>query len=162
MVEGQTVQIQMVDNSDKVRKAFAANLEKALTICGGTAEGYAKDEINGDYGSPRRVDTGLLHNSITYGLAGESPNIGQYSGDRPRSAGGAVPSGSYSGTLPADNSEHVSSAYVGTNVEYAPYIHEGFDLPSGGHVSPNRFIRNALGNNVDKYKGIIEKALSEI
>lgn len=59
-----------VDNTDKVAEEFVAACKRALEICGGKAETYAK--IN----CP--VRTGNLRNSITHDVAkdGKSVTIG--------------------------------------------------------------------------------------
>ena len=46
------------------------------------------------------------------------------------------------------------SAYVGTNVEYAIYVHEGTRK-----MAPNRFLKNAVMKNREEYKGIAESYL---
>ena len=43
---------------------------------------------------------------------------------------------------------------VGTNVEYAIYVHEGTRK-----MLPNRFLRNGIVNNKDEYKEVLEKCL---
>lgn len=48
------------------------------------------------------------------------------------------------------------AAYVGTNVEYAIYVHEGTRK-----MAPNRFLKNAVVNNVDEYKAIVEQELKK-
>lgn len=46
------------------------------------------------------------------------------------------------------------AAYVGTNVEYAPYVEYGtYKMPS------RPFLRNAVANYSDDYKKIIEEGL---
>lgn len=46
------------------------------------------------------------------------------------------------------------AAYVGTNVEYAPYVEYGtYKMPS------RPFLRNAISNYIDEYKKIIEDGL---
>lgn len=134
--------VRMVDNSEKVKNNVGLLTEQALTIVGGLVESYAKLELERN---PHRVDTGLLRNSITYALAGEPTAISGYSGDRPSQYknDNVVPTGTYSGTAPADNDKkNKHTVYVGTNVEYAPYVHEGTT-----RMSPNHFLRNACQNN---------------
>lgn len=46
------------------------------------------------------------------------------------------------------------TAYIGTNVEYAGYVHEGT-----GRMTPNRFLKNAIDRNKAEYKAIIESFL---
>ena len=50
--------------------------------------------------------------------------------------------------------EDGDTAVISTNVEYAIYVHEGTRK-----MAANRFIRNGITNNMDEYKGIVEKCL---
>jgi HK97 gp10 family phage protein len=61
-------------------------------------------------------------------------------------------SGTYSGTAPNDP-DNKKAVYIGTNVEYAGYVHEGTDK-----MAPNRFLKNAL----EKNKGELEKIISDV
>lgn len=108
------------DHSDEAKKAMSDAIAAALTACGLKAEEYAKREINGEFGAPRRVDSSNLKNSISNAV---------------RKSENAV--------------------YIGTNVEYAPYVHEGTYK-----MAPNRFLRNAVERNADEYKKIIKDATS--
>jgi HK97 gp10 family phage protein len=47
------------------------------------------------------------------------------------------------------------AVYIGTNVEYAIYVHEGTS-----RMEPNRFLKNAVARNKDQIKDYIKKALS--
>lgn len=47
-----------------------------------------------------------------------------------------------------------SSAYIGTNVEYAPYVELGTHK-----MAARPFLRNAIANYGDDYKRIIEEGL---
>ena len=47
-----------------------------------------------------------------------------------------------------------TSVAVGTNVEYAEYVHEGTQ-----RMAPNRFLKNAVEKNANEYKEIAEKWL---
>lgn len=50
-----------------------------------------------------------------------------------------------------------NTVYVGTNVEYAPYVEYG---EKAKHITGNaHFLRNAAVNHVDRYKEIIETFL---
>lgn len=95
------------DHSADAIKELNEKIDVALTKCGIVAENYAVQEIEN---VPRRVDTGLLRNSITYAVHGEAPHKSSYRSDD------GTKSGSYSGT--ADDSKN--AVYIGTNVEYAP------------------------------------------
>lgn len=46
------------------------------------------------------------------------------------------------------------SVYIGTNVEYGIYIHEGTK-----HIDPNRFLRDAVADHADEYREIAERVL---
>jgi len=89
------------------------------------------------------IDTGLLHNSITYALGGKPPAKQGYSAD----SGGKT--GTYSGTHGGTDEE----VYIGTNVKYAPYVEFGHGVraesgmggnPKIGGVPANPFLRSAL------------------
>ena len=139
------------------------NIETGLEACGIKAEGYAKLELEN---SPRRIDTGLLRNSITHALDGGSPAIKSYhaSGGEGRDkngkrrsasskSAGSVQMGFYGGTMPSDGNEE-RTVYIGTNVEYAEHVHEGTT-----RMTPNHFLKNALSRHVDEYKRILESYL---
>lgn len=148
------------DHSIETMEEFEKKAKRCLTICGGKAEEYAKREIRGDFGAPERIDTGLLWNSITYALAGEPAHIGSYRGNNPprNNPDGDIPSGTYSGQAPSNRKDAV---YIGTNVEYAPYVHEGFTTPSGAHVTANRFLKNAVERHSDEFKKIIREEMTD-
>ena len=46
---------------------------------------------------------------------------------------------------------------VGTDVEYAIYVHEGTF-----RMAPNRFLKNGITNNIEEYMRVLEKCLKEI
>lgn len=47
------------------------------------------------------------------------------------------------------------AVYVGTNVEYALYVHEGTSK-----MAPNRFLKNAVERNKEQITDYIKKSLS--
>lgn len=49
-----------------------------------------------------------------------------------------------------------NAAYIGTNVEYAPYVELGTSK-----MAARPFLRNAAANHSDEYKSIVEMALKE-
>lgn len=136
----------------------------ALEAVGLQAEAYAVLELEN---SPRRVDTGLLRNSITHAVSGKPPdktsyqasygsNINQKTGKRysaKSKKAGEVKSGTYQGYAPADDSDHLS-VYIGTNVSYAPYVHFGTM-----HMDANPFLKHAVEKHRDEYKRIFEHYL---
>lgn len=46
--------------------------------------------------------------------------------------------------------------FVGTNVEYAPYVHEGT-----ARMKPNRFLRNAFERNMSQIETYIKNELAD-
>lgn len=133
--------VEFTSHLGEVMDAMEHAVRKALTEIGIEAEGHAKDIIR-DRGS---VVTGLLRNSITWAIGGESANISSYSADT------GDKSGSYSGTAPKKD---VPCVYIGTNVEYAPYI----ELGARGRP-PRAYLKPAVEDFRDEYKEIVEDNL---
>lgn len=136
-------------------------IETALDAAGMQAATLSARELQK---SPERIDTGLLRNSITWALAGKPAAISSYQADRPSEhysdnsvwavlQAAQHGSGSYSGTAPADD-EHTQSVYIGTNVEYAVYVHEGTK-----RMVANRFLKNGVLGNREELTEIIKKTL---
>ena len=115
--------ISFKDNSPEFLNELSNRVDTILEAVGVHIETEAAKELNGVQGSPKRIDTGLLHNSITYAVSGEAPAISSYSGDRPSRYGKSqeIPHGSYSGTAPTDP-DNAKAVYIGSNVEYAAYV----------------------------------------
>lgn len=129
---------------DEVLKELESKSEKALMSVGLEAEGDAKLEIESE---PRRVDTGRLRNSITWATQvnhSEPTNSSGDGADEVRSEDRCP------------NAEDGRSVLIGTNVEYAVYVHEGTK-----HSDPNRFLRNAVERNYEKYRQIIDDVMRE-
>lgn len=135
--------VKITDNSDEFRREMDAKIDKALEMIGLQAEGDAKLELEN---SPRRVDTGRLRNSITYAHRNRSGFTNSYSDNE---------GGDFSDEV-GDVPEEDRSVYIGTNVEYAPEIHEG--RPG---LDPNRFLKNAVQKNESTFKRMIEETLKE-
>lgn len=138
--------VQMTDNTGELLKELEFKIEKALTMVGMDAEGDAKIEIESD---PRRVDTGRLRNSITWATTKESSSPRFDGGD---DADEVDPDSGVTESQCPD--EH--SVIIGTNVEYAYEIHEGRE-----GLAPNRFLRNAVERNYEKYRKIIDDVMKE-
>jgi len=151
------------DHSAEVLRKVQEALYDALDLCGQQAVRNAAINLEHD---PRRIDTGLLRNSITYAHGGEGPAISSYksnathghtdSTERRGVAGTTVTnpqSGSYSGTAPNEG----ETVYIGTNVEYGIYVHEGTQ-----HMSPNHFLRDAVQGHEDEYAAICKRIFSTI
>jgi hypothetical protein len=157
------------DNSKKVLDESEKAIEQALLAVGLQAEGHCKNELSR---TPKRIDTGLLRNSITFALGGKPANTktyhaeygenrhttGKNAGKRIRASSknaGSVKVGRYSGNTPRDLPFH-HSVWIGTNVEYATYVHNGTF-----RMAANRFIRNGITRFADEYKRIVKKFLQD-
>ena len=134
-------EVQINYNDDELLESLSFLKEKALTTVGMEAEGDAKIEIESD---PRRVDTGRLRNSITWTTTKEHSEVEPTQDSEDASSSDGL-----------DSSQAEEDAVViGTNVEYAYEIHEGRK-----GLDPNRFLRNAVERNMEKYRTIIDETL---
>lgn len=139
--------IQLVDNSAAAKSQLRSAVRRALMVIGLKAERYAKANCT----EMKAVDTGRLRNSITFALAGEAANVSSYTADRGK--GDKPPAaGSYSGT--ADGNSGDATVYVGSNVEYAPYIELGT-----AKMGPRPFLHNAAADHAEEYKQIFADEL---
>lgn len=141
--------VKITDNTDKFKEAMDEVVLAALEAIGIHIEGEAKEELEN---TPRRIDTGLGRNSITHAISGEAAAISSYKADRP-DASGKIPSGTYSGTAPNDPPNQ-QAVYVGTNVDYMIYVHEGTQ-----RMTANRFLKNAVERNKDQIEKYIKDGL---
>lgn len=115
---------------------------RILKILGLKAEKYVK--------TLTPVDTGLLRNSITHAISGESPAISEYADNS-----GDV-KGTYSGT---QGSKEDDCVYIGTNVEYAPFVEFGENMK---HTTGKaHFLRDGIQNHKDEFKQIIETEMKK-
>lgn len=137
--------VKVVDNSPLLKAELEQKIPTALEAVGLQAEGYAKLAMEG------HNDTGLLRNSITHALGGYAPAIGTYSADKPKP--NKKNSGSYSGTLPADEPNY-DKVYIGTNVEYARYVELGTS-----RTDPVGFLKSAMSGHTNEYKKILQTFL---
>ena len=125
------------DNTEEIIKMSREAARKALTEIGLLSERYAKQGCV--------VDTGLLRNSITFALDGEAAYTGEYKADR----GGKT--GAYSGAAPKEGAGS-NAVYVGSNVEYAPYVELG---TSKQKAKP--FLRPAIQDHSGEFEAVVKK-----
>lgn len=136
--------VRIIDHTDEILDDLEAAIETGLEGIGIQAENYAALELE-NY--PRRVDTGLLRNSITHAVSGKSAAKGSYTSDD------GTKSGSYSGAMPDDENK---SVYIGTNVDYAGYVHDGTS-----RMAANRFLAKAASGHKAEYVDIMKQALEQ-
>lgn len=142
---------EVISYREEIEKETMRNLKRAATKIGLQAERNAVIEIT----AMDAVDTGLLRNSITYAIGGGAPHKGSYHDDAGKG------SCHYEGTMPED-SENEITIYLGTNVEYGPYVEMGYRTSTGKHVAGRPFIRNAIMEHVKDYKDICEEELHDM
>ena len=132
--------IKIDDNSAKFLEDFERKLLVGLEAVGIEAEGNAKEDAN------MPVDTGRARNSITWATKAKEGEGFSYSDDEGNNFNDQIGTG-------AD--EH--GVYIGSNVEYFPYIEEGSRTISARHV-----LRNAIVNHKDKYLEILRDAFKNL
>ena len=128
--------VKFTDHSKEVLSAFAKAKKNALTAIGITAERHAKK----DPAMP--VDTGRARNSITYATKENEGSSFSYRDDNGNTFSDQRGTG-------ADS----SSVYIGSNVEYFPYIELGSRTISARHV-----LQSAASNHSDEYKKLAKQA----
>ena len=132
--------IEYRDNTEEVLSALEAAIKRGNEAIGMTAERHAKKKCP--------VDTGRLRNSITYALAGEETHVKSY---RANKGGKDRETYTYEGTAEGKKG---SSVYIGTNVEYAPFVENG----ARGRP-PVHFLQDAAENHSDEYKKLMEDSM---
>ena len=126
-----------IDNTNLILEAVEQVSETVLKQCGEVIEGYAKEDCP--------VDTGLLRNSLTYGLSGQRTNITSYTDNA------GEQHGDYKSNCPTT---YADAVYVGSNVEYAPAV----EFKDRSHrVGKAHFLRDAGTNHFDELKDKAEK-----
>lgn len=142
MAKSADFEISMESYVSDFKKAAWSQGEKALTQVGIDAQKNVAALVP--------VDTGLLRNSITYAISGQSPAKERYKANK----GDA--SGSYNGIV-GDSNE--LAVYIGTNVEYAEAVEFRENVQ---HINGQaHFLRDGITDHLGEYKESIEKVLSE-
>ena len=160
------IKIEIQDNTDEFKKEIEEKVKTALEAVGMQAEGNAKLEIEN---LPRRVDTGLLRNSITHKVVGDDSVIigsnvfysvyvhagtGKYATKGSTGDGWWVyVKGSTSSTISAHGKRY-TEAQARRVVVYLKS--KGLDAHMTQGMKPNRFLTNAMEKHRDEYKKIIE------
>lgn len=122
------------DNIKEIIKEKNEAVEKAMVSCGLIMERYAQDLCP--------VQTGRLRNSITFAT------------EKYHSSGGGSPAKAEDKAL--HGTPEVGSVYIGTNVEYAPYVELG-----SSKRKPKPYLKPSIQNHLNEYKDIIEKTLGK-
>ena len=141
------------DHIDEVLDELGDLAKTALSECGIQAVAHAVDKLT-EYSA---VDTGLLRNSLTYGIGGEKTSVDKYSPSHTpgQHSGRTAKDGSYKGKLPKDD-DWKYTLYVGTNVYYAPYVEMGHKHGTWS-VEAKPYLKPALNDWKTEYADIITK-----
>lgn len=132
--------VKINDNSAKFLEDFERKLLVGLEAIGIEAEGNAKEDAN------MPVDTGRARNSITWATKAKEGESFSYSDDKGNNFNDQIGTG-------ADE----YSVYIGSNVEYFPYIEEGSRTISARHV-----LRNAIVKHKDEYLEMLRDAFKNL
>lgn len=160
------IKIEIQDNTDEFKKEIEEKVKTALEAVGMQAEGNAKLEIES---MPRRVDTGLLRNSITHRVINEnSVVIGSntyyavyvHEGTGKYAVNGSTGDGWWvyvRGSTSSKISAHGKRYTQAQARRVVAYLRsKGLDAHMTQGMKPNRFLTNAMEKYRDEYKNIIE------
>ena len=168
--------VKITINTKQLTNDMEEGVRKGLEAAGIFIEGRAK--------AYAPVDTGLLRNSIAHAVSGEQPSIGgglksgrqqrSYKSNPTNKHGDAVetvvgkdgkerlPNGTYSHVVQRAKKATDMRVYVGTNVEYAPYVEMGHvNARTGRRVPAQPYIQPAFNNNMVSARHIIEHHLKD-
>lgn len=163
-----------VDNSDRVLNELERNVQAALEACGQQAVKHAKDNITS--GIPRNSNswytpTGALRNSVNHIVQADVCYVGtnqdyaiynEY-GTGKYVEGGRGRKGWWVFVVNGDGSKRSKSGKSYTKEEAAKIVailrSKGLDAHMTEGMKPLHFLKNAIANNVNEYKSIIEEYL---
>lgn len=129
----------------QIVSAVEAAEDRGLQTAGMMAESQAKTNLRDN----ESIDTGLLRNSITWAFGGEKPAISSYKADKGNKTG------SYSETAPS--AKEGKAVYIGTNVEYAPFVEFG-TVRSGAKP----YLQPAASKVASDFEQILQRELAKI
>lgn len=143
MKEGLSYKITLEDNAPLILAELKEDVERALYAIGVKAVEGAVTSISGDYTkSNQAVDTGRLRASISFITAG-----GQ-NGESKETSENSKSGDKLAGSAPAN------SVIVGSNVEYAEYVHDGTSRMEG-----RPFLREGIDRTKTEMEGLVKGIL---
>ena len=128
----------------ELKRATQEAITTALEAVGVQAQGNATAEIT----AVGAIETGRLKNSITFAVSGQSGSTHNYSDDE---------GNRFSDTIGGTGDAKENTVYLGTNVEYAPYVELGTYK-----MRARPFIRPAMEKNLSEYKDILIESLQKL
>lgn len=120
------IEVTLTSNKDEILEALGEQLGQAMIAIGMAAESNAKQEIT----------------KAVY--------------DTPESKSGYVRTGRLRNSISWAVDTDEPAAYIGSNVEYAPYVELGTSK-----MGARPFLKPAAENYIEEYKGLLEQAMSE-
>ena len=159
--------VTLTDNTDLVRRAADEAIQRALERVGQFVEDEAKLELQKD---PPRIDTGALRNSITHTVKGRTDIVGTnlkygiyvHEGTGKYNSSGSTGDKYWVYVLNGNQSGAGSGkryTYQEARRIVAILKSKGLDAHMTNGMKPNRFLRNAIMNNLDRIKKDVEKTL---
>lgn len=140
MAEAFNIEVKFEDNSGKVLAELSEATERALYAMGIKAVEGSVDAISGKYTIDPAVDTGRLRASISFITPTERGE-----------AQVATPENAKDGDVLKGKAE-AKTVIIGSNVEYASYVHNGTSKREG-----RPFLREGIERTKDKMKEQVEK-----
>lgn len=141
--------IKLDDNSGLFKQASEEAIDRALYAMGVKAVEGATNAISGAYGVAAAIDTGRLKASISFITQMGDMNVvpeGMVRCEN-KEVANSEPGDKLSGTA------EKNSVVIGSNVEYAEYVHDGTSRMDG---------RPFLREGIDRTKGDMERQVKKI
>lgn len=161
------IEVQITDNIIKVEQALDAQMKNALELVGATAASYASNNID----KAGRVATSALKQSITHEVHDNEVYVGtnnEYAAYHELGTGKYSTQGGRPGFWVYVNGSSQKGLNTGkryTEKEARQIVailkSKGLDAHMTEGIKPIHFIRDALQNNMSKFKAIIERELSD-
>lgn len=140
MSDGLKFSIRVQNNSQLVLEEFEKAVERALYAIGVKAVEGSVDAISGKYDTAPAVDTGRLRASISFITPTQKGDSGQ-----------PKPANTQAGDELTGTAEQ-NTVVVGSNVEYAEYVHNGTSKMAG-----RPFLREGIDKTKDQMQEQAEK-----
>lgn len=171
------MRVTLTDNTDLVRQATEDAIQRALERVGLFVEGAAKIELENGYstngnktGGLKQSPTGALKNSITHTVKGRTVIVGTnlkygiyvHEGTGKYNSSGSTGDKYWVYVLNGNQSGAGSGkryTYQEARRIVAILKSKGFDAHMTNGMKPNRFLKNAIMNNLDRIKKDVEKTL---
>lgn len=154
------VSFKLTDNSGAIARAFENCEDEFLEALG--IQG--SDNVRRAITAKDAVDTGLMRNSVTFAVSGQSADAASYRGER-RSKyrpNAPIPEGTpYSGTAPAAASGH-KAVYVGSNLDYFMYQNNGYHRPDGAFVPGIHALEDGMTQLQGQAERIAQKVFDSV